>query len=74
LIPPTILLALALWLNASIAAQTAAEITASLFRGTMFIFILDFMLLQSKKATPVPKPKAISKKCHKNLFTSQLTQ
>jgi hypothetical protein len=66
-----ILLALALWLNANIAAQKATESSASLFEGTMFIFIADFMS-QSKKANPVPKPKATMKKCHKNLFTSQL--
>jgi putative effector of murein hydrolase len=72
LIPATILLALALWLNASIAAQKTAEISASLFEGTMFIFIVDFMS-QSKKATLVPKPRATSNKCHKNLFTNQLT-
>jgi hypothetical protein len=31
--------ALTLWLKASIAAQTAAESSASLFVGIMFIFI-----------------------------------
>jgi hypothetical protein len=33
--------ALALWLNASIAAQKAAESSASFFEGIRFIFIVE---------------------------------
>jgi hypothetical protein len=63
LTPPAILSALALWLNASITTQTAAEITANLF--------IDFML-QSKEQTPCQSRNSYAN-IHKHLSTNKLT-
>jgi hypothetical protein len=53
---------LALWLNASIAAQKAAQRSASLFVGIIFSF-----MLQMNKAIIVPRAEGLSSEHRKFL-------